>query len=178
MFSVLLYASETWTLKKADVNKLTAFEMMWYHRILKIEWFHHVTHDEVRHCTEAWSTIIQQIKRHKLSVFCHICWIRDDHLIKLIMQSHIKGRTKQGRLRHRQTYNIVDWCGKELHKTRKLAWREGRWLVDWDMAPMGLQAHGDWLIDLKREIFRYPFEWILIALAYIPNLCVSWLHIM
>ena len=52
-FSVLLYTSETWTLKKADINKLTAFKMMCYHRILKIEWFHHVTNEEVRHCIEA-----------------------------------------------------------------------------------------------------------------------------
>ena len=47
VFSVLLYASETWNLKKADINKLTAFEMMCYCRILKIEWFHHVTNEKV-----------------------------------------------------------------------------------------------------------------------------------
>src|SRR5262249_9973599 len=38
VFSVLLYASETWTLKEADRKKLLAFEMKCYRRILKINW--------------------------------------------------------------------------------------------------------------------------------------------
>ena len=127
--------------EKADINKLTAFKMMCYHRILNIKWFHHVTNEEVKYCVEAWSTIIKQIKRCKLSLFGHICQMKDDHLIKLIMQGHIKGRTKQGRLRCIWTNNIFDWCDKELHKTMKLAHnrREWRQLVDSDMAPTGLQ---------------------------------------
>ena len=94
VFNVLLYASETWTLRKADVNKLTALKMMCYCRILKIEWFHHVTNEEMRHHIEAWSTIIQWMKRHKLSLYGHICQIKDDFLIKLFMQGNIKDKDK------------------------------------------------------------------------------------
>jgi len=38
VFSVLLYASETWTLKETDIKKLLAFEMKCYRRILRISW--------------------------------------------------------------------------------------------------------------------------------------------
>ncbi|CAF1621865.1 unnamed protein product, partial [Adineta ricciae] len=38
VFSVLLYASETWTLKETDKQKLLAFEMRCYRRILRIRW--------------------------------------------------------------------------------------------------------------------------------------------
>ena len=149
VFSVLLYTSETWTLKKADINKLTAFKVTCFYRILKIKWFHHVTNEDVKHHIEAWSKIKQQIKRCKLSLFSHIYQMKDDHLIMLIMQGHIEGRTKQGRLRCRWTNDIFDWCGKELHDTMKLVHnrRELRWLINSDMTPIGLQRPMviDWL---------------------------------
>ena len=36
VFSCLLYAAETWTLKVSDTRKLLAFEMRCYRRILKV----------------------------------------------------------------------------------------------------------------------------------------------
>jgi len=38
VFSVLLYASEIWTLKKLDKDRLLAFEMKCYRWILHIRW--------------------------------------------------------------------------------------------------------------------------------------------
>src|SRR6218665_1707452 len=38
VISIVLYACETWTLKKKDKNKLMAFEMRCYRRILNVRW--------------------------------------------------------------------------------------------------------------------------------------------
>ena len=38
VFSHLLYAAETWTMKVVDSRKLLAFEMRCYRRILKVCW--------------------------------------------------------------------------------------------------------------------------------------------
>ena len=38
VISVVLYACETWTLKKKDKNELIAFEMRCYRRILNVRW--------------------------------------------------------------------------------------------------------------------------------------------
>ena len=38
VMSVAVYASETWTLKKQDRDRLLAFEMKCYRRILRIKW--------------------------------------------------------------------------------------------------------------------------------------------
>ena len=38
VFSVLIYASETWTLKETDKKKLLVFEMKCYRRIFRISW--------------------------------------------------------------------------------------------------------------------------------------------
>jgi len=45
--SVLLYASETWTLLSADVKTLEAFHMKYQRQILRIRWQDHVRNDEV-----------------------------------------------------------------------------------------------------------------------------------
>ena len=48
MFSVLLYASETWTLKEAARKKLLAFEMKTYRRVLNINWQDMVRNEDIR----------------------------------------------------------------------------------------------------------------------------------
>ncbi|CAG9829743.1 unnamed protein product [Diabrotica balteata] len=46
IFCIAIYASETWTLKKADKNKLDAFEMWVYRRMLRISWIDHRTNSK------------------------------------------------------------------------------------------------------------------------------------
>jgi hypothetical protein len=48
VFSVLLYASETWTLKEADRKKLLAFEMKCYRWVLRINWQDMVRNEDIR----------------------------------------------------------------------------------------------------------------------------------
>ncbi len=47
VMSVLLYACETWTLRKKDKGLLLAFEMKCYRRILHIHWHLKITNVEV-----------------------------------------------------------------------------------------------------------------------------------
>ena len=45
IFSILLYACESWTLSKQDREKLMAFEMRCYRRILHIRWQQRITNE-------------------------------------------------------------------------------------------------------------------------------------
>ena len=47
VWSVLLYGSETWTLKTADVKRVESFEMWVWTRMGKIHWTDRVSNDEV-----------------------------------------------------------------------------------------------------------------------------------
>ena len=51
VLSVLLYGSETWTLRKADSTKVQAFHMLSQRRILGIKWYDHITNKAVREKT-------------------------------------------------------------------------------------------------------------------------------
>ena len=62
VFSVLLDASETWTLKKLDKDRLLAFEIKCYMWILHIQWQQKVRNEEVKKRIGANSNVIIQSK--------------------------------------------------------------------------------------------------------------------
>jgi len=72
VMSVVMYASETWTLKKKDRNRLLAFEMKCYRRILRIRWEQKITNEEVRRRVQCKKSIIQQIRKKTEFVWTHI----------------------------------------------------------------------------------------------------------
>ena len=44
---MLLYGSETWTLTKAIQNKLEAFEIWIYRRMIRISWTEHKSNEDI-----------------------------------------------------------------------------------------------------------------------------------
>jgi len=60
MFSCLLYAAETWTMRAEDSRKFLAFEMRCYRRILKVCWKDRVTNKSVKR--QSRKTTQQKIK--------------------------------------------------------------------------------------------------------------------
>ena len=69
--SVLLYCSESWTLLKADVNRLPAFHMRSLRRTLGIRWFDYVTNAEVKDRTRL-DDMEPRIRRRRLALFGHV----------------------------------------------------------------------------------------------------------
>lgn len=117
VFSVLLYASETWTLKEADRKKLLVFEMKCYRRILRINWQDMIRNDDIRKRISREETIIDTIKKRKLRLFGHICRMDDSRLVKHLLFGKIDGKSRRGRPCREWLDDITDWCqrsGQEL----------------------------------------------------------------
>jgi len=47
IWSTVLYAAETWTLRKVDIQRLESFEMWIWRRLMKISWTEHRSNQEV-----------------------------------------------------------------------------------------------------------------------------------
>jgi len=73
VISVLLYGSETWTLRKADERRLEAFHMNCQRRILGIRWFHFITNASVT--SQTGKDMASHIRRRRLSVIGHVRWL-------------------------------------------------------------------------------------------------------
>lgn len=111
VWSVLLYGVETWTLTTTHMNKLEAFEMWLYRRILKISWVDRVTNIEVLRSINKGRELLTDIKRRKISYFGHVMRGQKYELLQLIVQGKIEGKRGVGRKQMSWLRNIRNWTG-------------------------------------------------------------------
>ena len=107
IWNVALYATETWTLTKASIKLLGAFEMWMWWRMLKISWTEKVTKEEVLvHANEARS-ILKTIWCRKHRWLGHV--LRHDNLLHHITEEKCWARyvVRKGR-----SYCMIWWKGK------------------------------------------------------------------
>ena len=127
VFSCLLYAAETWTLKEVDRKRLLAFEMKCYRRIMRVSWRDKVTNDSIRRYLSREHTIIETFKRRKLQLFGHICRMDDRRLLKSIMLGTVDGSRPRGRPARRWSDDIVAWTGHSLPEIVHMASDRNTW---------------------------------------------------
>jgi len=121
VFSILLYASETWTFKESDKKKSLAFEMRCYRRILRIHWKDMVRNINIRNQIAAHEAIIDIIKKRKLRLFGHICRMDNTRFLKHIVFSKINGKSRSGRPCREWLDDITEWPGHSCQDLVHLA---------------------------------------------------------
>jgi len=127
VLSVLLYACDTWTLKKKDKDSLLAFEMKCYRRILHIRWQQKVTNVEVRRRVGNTKNIVQLVMERKLNLFGHICRMEDNRLVKCVMLGTMDGQTRRGRPSREWLDDIKGWCQQDIHTLSRMARDRAQW---------------------------------------------------
>ena len=127
IFSVLLYASETWTLKETDKKKLLAFEMKCYRRILRINWRDLIRNEDIRKRISKQRTIIDTIRKRKLGLFGHICRMDDNRLIKHVVFSRMDRKFRRGHPCREWMDDITEWCQRSGQDLFHLAQDRRAW---------------------------------------------------
>ncbi|XP_047478509.1 uncharacterized protein LOC125031667 [Penaeus chinensis] len=145
VFSILLYAAESWTLNKQDRNKLLAFEMNCYRRILNIKWFDRITNISIRDRLKCHETIVQIIIKRKMGLFGHICRKDDDRLVKNTAFGIAEGTNRRGRPRREWLDDIKDWSQSRIASLFHTAQNRANWrtLVKQAVDTNGHWSHGD-----------------------------------
>ena len=114
VFPIALYGCEIWTLHQSDIDRIQAFEMTCYRKILQITWKQKITNEEVRkrmNLKGIGSHLIHHIKKQKLSYFGHIK--RHNTIEKTIMEGKVEGKRSRGRPRRQWKDDIVSWLQVE-----------------------------------------------------------------
>jgi len=93
--SVLLHASETWTLTVADSKSLDAFHMKCQRRILGISWHQFVRNEEIAACISL-SPLSTTVCCHRSAIFGHLARLGDEVPAHKALYSCV--RLSQGRL--------------------------------------------------------------------------------
>jgi len=92
LWIVLLYGMEGWTLKVSTMNKLEAFEMWVYRRVLRIPWTSRRTNDEVLRIINKDRELLDTIKRRKTAYLGHVIRNERYQFLKLIIEGKIEGK--------------------------------------------------------------------------------------
>lgn len=121
VYSVLLYGVETWTLKAKTMNRLEAFEMWIYRRLLRIPWTDRVRNDEVLRRMGTERMLLQIVKKRKTAYLGHIFRNTKYQFLKLIMEGKIEGKRGIGRKKYSWLKNIRDWTGLDAHSLFRVA---------------------------------------------------------
>lgn len=97
VWSVALYGSETWTLRKKERDKLEAFEMWTWRNMMKISWQEHKTNDYVLQTVGERRKILEMIMERKKKWLGHI--LRGESLVRDVLEGRLEGSRGRGRPR-------------------------------------------------------------------------------
>ena len=122
-----MYACESWTIKKAERQRIDAFELWCWRRLLRVPWTARRSNQSILKEISPGCSLEGLTLKLKLQCFGHLIR-RADSLEKTLMLGKVKGRRRRGRQRMRWFDGISDSVDMSLSKVLALvldreAWR-------------------------------------------------------
>ena len=144
VFPVVMYGSESWTVKKSEHRRIDAFELWCWRRLLRVSWSARRSNQSILKETSPGSSLEGLMLRLKLDYFGHLMQ-RVDSLEKTLMLGVIGGR-RRGQQRMRWLDGITNSKHMSLGNSGSWWWT-GRPGVLWFM---GSQRVGhNWATELN-----------------------------
>ena len=113
VFPGVMYGCESWTVKKAEHQRIDAFELWCWRRLLRVLWTPRRSNQSILKQISPGCSLEGMMLKLKLQYFGHLMG-RVDSLEKSLMLGGIGGRRKRGWQRMRWLDGITDWMDVSL----------------------------------------------------------------